>query len=105
MIEAREVLDIIRRKNQANPEAVNQNLYRLLYNPSLHILAYEGIKSKPGNMTPGTDGETLDGYSIEIIHEQIALLRQEQYQPKPVKRTYIPKEKGRRSTGCALTTR
>ncbi|MBV7328557.1 hypothetical protein KFU94_09905 [Chloroflexi bacterium TSY] len=53
MIEAREVLDIIQKKNQANPEAVNRNLYRLLYNPSLHIMAYERIKSKPGNMTAG----------------------------------------------------
>ena len=99
MIEAREVLDIIQKKNQANPEAVNRNLYRLLYNPSLHILAYERIKSKPGNMTPGTDGVTLDGFSLEVIQEQIALLRQEQYHPKPVKRTYIPKEKGRRPLG------
>ncbi|MBV7334625.1 hypothetical protein KFU94_41590 [Chloroflexi bacterium TSY] len=99
MVEAREVLDIIRQKNQANPEAVNRNLYRLLYNPSLHILAYERIKSKPGNMTPGTDGETLDGFSIEAIHEQIVLLRHEQYQPKPVKRTYIPKENGMRPLG------
>lgn len=99
MIEAREVLDIVRKKNQANPEAVNHNLYRLLYNPSLHIMAYERIKSKPGNMTPGTDKETLDGFSIEAIQEQIVLLRQEQYQPKPVKRTYIPKENGRRPLG------
>src|SRR5947208_4762404 len=95
MIEAREVLDIIQKKNQANPEAVNRNLYRLLYNPSLHVVAYERIKSKPGNMTPGTDGETLDGFSLETIRGIIHDLRTEQFQFKPVRTTYIPKANGK----------
>jgi group II intron reverse transcriptase/maturase len=96
MIEACDALNIIRTKNRNNPKWVNRDLYRLLYNPTLHIMAYERLKSKPGNMTPGTDGKTLDGYSHETIQELIALLRMEQYRPKPVRRVYIPKSNGKR---------
>ena len=84
MIEARDALDIIQKKNRTNPTWVNQDLYRLLYNPTLHIMAYERLKSKPGNMTPGTDGVTLDGFGMEAIQAHIALLRTEQYRPTPV---------------------
>lgn len=31
------------------------------------VLAYETIKSKPGNMTPGLDPETLDGISMRYL--------------------------------------
>jgi len=62
-------------------------------------MAYERLKSKPGNMTPGTDGETLDGYSLAKIQNTTELLRQEQYQPNPVRRVYIPKKKGKRPLG------
>jgi len=92
MIQACDALDIIRTKNRDNPEWINRGLYRLLYNPTLHIMAYERLKSKPGNMTPGTDGKTLDGYSVEDIQKLVDLLRSEQYWPTPVRRVYIPKK-------------
>lgn len=31
------------------------------------VTAYETIKSRPGNMTPGTDGETLSGINIKYL--------------------------------------
>jgi group II intron reverse transcriptase/maturase len=55
-------------------------------------MAYERLKSKPGNMTPGTDGKTLDGYSLGEIKKTIGQLRTEQYWPTPVRRVYIPKK-------------
>jgi hypothetical protein len=91
MIQACDVLDILRTKNRNNPKWINTDLYRLLYNPTLHILAYERLKSKPGNMTPGADGETLDGYSMKDIQDTIDWLRTEQYWSTPVRRVYIPK--------------
>lgn len=99
MIEACDALDILQKKNRNNPTWINRDLYRLLYNPTLHIMAYERLKSKPGNMTKGTDGRTLDSFSMEVIREQIAKLRTEQYRPTPVRRVYIPKENGRRPLG------
>ena len=98
-MEACDILNIIREKNQKNPTWINRGLYRHLYNPTLHIMAYERLKSKPGNMTPGADDETLDGYSLAEIQNTIALLKQEQYQPTPVRRVYIPKKKGKRPLG------
>ena len=83
MAEACDILNILRSKNSEQPNRVNRNVYRLLYNPSLHVMAYERLKSKPGNMTPGTDGETLDGYSWGTIEQNIELLKSEQYQPDP----------------------
>jgi retron-type reverse transcriptase len=74
---------------------VNDDLYRLLYKADLYILAYERIKSKPGNMIPGTDGETLDGFSMEVIQTIIEAMRTEQFRFKPVRTTFIPKANGK----------
>jgi hypothetical protein len=37
---------------------------RLVADLNVLLLAYNKIKSKPGNMTPGADGKTLDGLSL-----------------------------------------
>ena len=95
MMEACEVLNILWTKNHQNPKWINRGVYHLLYNPTLHIMAYERLKSKPGNMTAGTDGKTLDGTSMETIQATIELLKTEHYQPTPVRRVYIPKTNGK----------
>jgi group II intron reverse transcriptase/maturase len=67
-------------------------------------VAYERIKSNPGNMTPGTDGQTFDGWSLEDIRTIIREMRSEQFQFKPVRREYIPKANGKmRKLGIAST--
>src|SRR5205823_1917944 len=71
------------------------DLYRLMFKRDLYIVAYERIKSNPGQMTPGTDKETADGFSEEEINRLIQEMRAGSYQPKPVKRTYIPKANGK----------
>ena len=95
MTTAGDALAILHEKNRTHPAWVNRGLYRLLYNPSFYVKAYQRLKSKPGNMTPGTDGQTLDGFSLEAIDGTIALMRTEQYRPTPVRRTYIPKSSGK----------
>lgn len=87
-------LEALRRHN-ADSGWVNRDLYRLLYRPDLYELAYEKIKSKPGNMTPGSDGRTLDGYSHQVISDLIGSLRDESFQFQPVQRTYVPKSNGK----------
>src|SRR3954454_12488624 len=47
-----------------------------------------------GAMTPGPDGETVDGMSLAKIGRVIDALRHERYRFKPVRRTYIPKKNG-----------
>jgi len=83
------------RKRNAVRSWVNQDLYRLLYKPDLYIVAYEQIRSDPGNMTAGTDGETIDGFSNRTINTLIESIRDESFQFKPAKRVYIPKANGK----------
>lgn len=83
------------RKRNADRGWVNHDLYRLLYKPDLYEVAYEKIKSTPGNMTAGTDGETLDGFSFDTINGIIQNLRDETFQFKPVRREFIPKANGK----------
>jgi group II intron reverse transcriptase/maturase len=91
---ALERLEILRKLN-SNKEWVNHGLYRLMYEEDLYKVAYERIKSKPGNMTPGTDGKTLDGYSLQEIQHVIHLMRTEHFHFHPVKTTFIPKANGK----------
>ena len=79
----------------SNKQWVNHEVYRLMYKEDLYILAYERIKSKPGNMTPGTDEETLDGFSLEAIREIIREMKTEQFRFKPVRQQFIPKPNGK----------
>jgi retron-type reverse transcriptase len=75
---------------------INDDLYRLMYQKDMYILAYERMKSNPGNMTPGTDKETLDGFSEKEIGKLIEEMRAEKYQCKPVRTVYIPKANGKK---------
>jgi|SRR5690554_1979956 len=72
-----------------------RGLYVMMQNEELFLAAYHRIKSKPGNMTPGSDTETLDGISLEKIRKIIRSLRDQSFQFKPVRRTFIPKANGK----------
>lgn len=48
-------------------------LYRNLYNPSLFMLAYQNIYASPGNMTKGSDGNTIDAMSLNRIEGSYVL--------------------------------
>jgi len=88
-------LESIARLN-ANPSWVNRDLYRLLFKKELYLAAYEKIKSKPGNMTKGIDGTTLDGLNMPHIETTITAIRDESFTFAPARRTYIPKKNGKR---------
>jgi len=90
-----ERLEVIRKLNKKR-EWINDRLYGLTTKEDLLIVAYERLKSKPGNMTPGSDNGTLDGFSMKAIRTLNEQLRTEKYQPKPVRTTYIPKANGKK---------
>lgn len=52
-----------------------ERLYRNLYNPQFYLLAYQRIQAKPGNMTAGTDGKTIDGMGMARINALIEKMR------------------------------
>jgi group II intron reverse transcriptase/maturase len=70
-------------------------LFQKLYNVRLWLIAYEQIAPKPGNMTAGVDGRTIDGMGLELIADVITELKASRYKPKPVRRTYIEKANGK----------
>lgn len=72
-----------------------ERLYRNLYNREFYLQAYQNIYPKDGNMTPGSDGSTIDGMSFERIDRIIATIKDHSYQPKPARRTYIKKKNGK----------
>ncbi|MFC4766549.1 reverse transcriptase/maturase family protein [Effusibacillus consociatus] len=104
MRDPRVVLDTLREKTRSDPSYVFDKLYRNLYNPEFYIMAYGKIAPKPGNMTPGSDGQTIDGFSLEKVNIIIEALKTEQYQPTPARREYIPKKNGgKRPLGIPAT--
>jgi retron-type reverse transcriptase len=84
-------LETLRKRNSENPDAVNKDLYRILCKKDFLSACYQSIKSKAGNMTPGTDEE----YSEEVLDQVIATLKDQSWQFKPVRRKYIPKANGK----------
>jgi group II intron reverse transcriptase/maturase len=72
-----------------------ERLYRYLFCTDMYAMAYQRIYAKPGNMTPGTDGQTIDQMSLGRIEKLIEALRDESYQPQPARRVYIPKKNGK----------
>ena len=73
-----------------------ERLYRILFNEQMFYVAYQRTYAKPGNMTPGSNGKTIDGMSIERIGHLIAALKDESYMPIPARRVYIPKKNGKK---------
>lgn len=73
-----------------------ERLYRYLFSEEMFAVAYQRIYAKQGNMTPGTDGKTIDEMSLERIERLIMSLKDESYQPHPARRVYIPKKNGKK---------
>lgn len=80
---------------QAMKDGFNfDRLYRYLYNEDFYIKAYTKIYKNKSSATKGIDDETADGFSEEKIQAIIESLKDESYQPKPVRRIHIPKKNG-----------
>ncbi len=77
------------------PEVTFDKLFQKLYNVELWLLAYQRIAPKPGNMTAGADGKTIDGAGLKLIRDAITDLKASRYKPLPVRRVYIPKPNGK----------
>src|SRR5258707_7779719 len=93
MQDAETVLDVLRERGRRGLPL--ERLYRQLFNPQWYLLAYGRLYSNHGAMTPGADGETVDGVSVTKIVRIIDALRHERYRFTPVKRVYIRKKNGK----------
>jgi RNA-directed DNA polymerase len=70
-------------------------LYRLLRQGGLLAIAKERIAGNKGAQTPGVDGQTMADMNTEQIVRLSEELRTGTYEPKPVRRVYIPKRSGK----------
>lgn len=86
-----DVLNSLNNQSQ-KPDYRFERLYRNLYNPEFYLLAYKNIYANEGSMTPGVNGETMDGMSSPRIERIIASLKDQSYLPTPARRTYIAKQ-------------
>lgn len=48
-----------------------ERLYRILFNEEMFYVAYQRIYAKEGNMTKGSDGQTIDNMSLKRIEKLI----------------------------------
>jgi len=94
MRDATTVLGVIRERGKQGLPL--ENVYRQLFNPALYLSAYGRLYANKGAMTPGVNGETVDGMALVKITALIDALRQERFRWTPAKRLYIPKKNGKR---------
>lgn len=86
------VLEVLRERGRRGLPV--ERLYRQLFNEQLFLMAYGRIYANHGAMTPGVDGITPDGMSLDAIWEVIGQLRAQRYRFAPVRRVLIPKKNG-----------
>ena len=70
------------------------DIYSLVHSKEMLDLAYQKIKSNPGNMTPGTTGETLAGWGKHDRDILIGKLKDESFQFSLARSKEIPKPQG-----------
>lgn len=70
-------------------------LFRLMTCRDLWKAAYEKVAQNSGSLTPGIDGDTLDGFSLDKLEALISEVVEGRYRPNPVRRVYIPKSNGK----------
>lgn len=80
--------------NKANTQYVNTSVTHILADPEILLAAYSNIKSKAGNMTGGSDKQTLDGMNLEWFQQICKEIASGQFQFKPARRVEIAKPKG-----------
>jgi RNA-directed DNA polymerase len=87
------------RKAEREPEHQFENLYDLLCNETWLRVAQLRVNANKGRETAGTDGETMSNFlgnldgNIERIRET---LKAKTFEPRPVRKVYIPKANGKK---------
>ena len=100
MQSAETVMDVLRERGRRGLPCTE--LYRQLFNPDLYLMAYGRLYSNHGAMTPGADGETVDGMSLGKIGRIIDAVRHERYRFLPSRRVWIPKKHGKKMRPLGL---
>ncbi|MEY8322153.1 reverse transcriptase domain-containing protein [Lachnospiraceae bacterium 46-61] len=90
-----EILTKLRKNSKEHKDEVFTKLFRYLLRPDIYFIAYQHLYVNKGVNTKGINDDTADGFSEESINKIIKSLKNETYQPKPVRRIYIKKPNGK----------
>lgn len=90
-----EILTKLQENSRKNNDEIFTRLYRYLLRSDIYFVAYQHLYSNKGAGTKGVNEDTADGFSEEYVNKIIETLKNETYQPKPVRRTYIQKSNGK----------
>ena len=89
-------LDILQFRNtDSNWINKDSELYTFLKSKEIYVIAYENLKSNKEALTPGTDNETLDGFSEMRIQQICDQMTNETFKFDRAQRIYIPKSSGK----------
>jgi len=91
-----ERLVAIKRLSQKDSKWIHKDIFRILKNDEIWIIAYENLKGNKGALTPGSSPETMDGMSLGRLKGLKEKVYSEQYKFNTVKLTYIPRPDGRK---------
>lgn len=84
-------LEELKKINKQNLVHINEKLINIVSDVNTLILAYEYIKSKPGNSTRAVDSITLDKISLEWFYDVSGKLKAGKFKFRPARRSYISK--------------
>lgn len=90
-----EILERIKNSSANHKDGVFTRLYRYLLREDIYYTAYKNLYANKGAATKGADNDTADGFGKEYIAKIIKDLADMNYEPKPGRRTHIPKRNGK----------
>lgn len=90
-----EIVYLLSKISSEKPDYVFERVYRHFYNIDFYLRAYKNLYANIGSGTAGIDGEAADKLSIEKIRSLVEMMKDESYQPQPVRRVCIPKKNGK----------
>lgn len=73
-----------------------ERIIRNLYNEDFYLRAIGKLYANSGAGTVGSDGTALSGFSNRDIERIIEKVKDETYEPTPLRRVYIPKKNGKK---------
>lgn len=90
-----EILERMYRNSEEHSDGIYTRLYRYLLREDIYMTAYKNLYVNKGAGTEGTDNDTADGFGKEYVNQIVDELKNLTYEPKAVKRVYIPKRNGK----------
>jgi group II intron reverse transcriptase/maturase len=78
------------------PNGQVHDIFGLMLDSRLYDMAYQSIKSNPGNMTPGSDGTTFEGWDREKVKKIIDAMRDGTFRFTKSRLVLIPRPDGKK---------